>query len=350
MRFVIVGAGAIGGLLGARLALAGEDVVLVARGAHLEAMRERGLLVRGPEPGAELRARPPCTDDLGVVRDAEVVLLALKAHSLPAVAPRLGAALDPGATVVSLQNGIPWWYFERLGGPLDGLHLDAVDPGGVVSASIDAGQVLGEIAYPAAQVSEPGVIEHVEGNRLSIGELDGSAALPGTASPRSPARSGGVRSARCEALAAAFGKAGIRCRVQRDIRQELWFKLLGNAAFNPISALTRATLVEIAAFPETRALAKAVMAEVSSVAGAVGVELALSPERRLEGAATVGAHKTSMLQDVEQGRPLEIGALVGAVVELGARLGLDLPHLDALDACVRLLDANLRASLGEAAR
>jgi len=319
-RFVIVGAGAIGGLLGARLAAAGEDVVLVARGAHLAAMRERGLVVRGPEPGAELSAKPPCTDDLGAVAGAEVVLLALKAHSLPAVAPRLGAALDPAATVVSLQNGIPWWYFERLGGALDGLHLDAVDPGGVVSASIDAGQVVGGIAYPAAQVSEPGVIEHVEGDRLSIGELEGG------------------RSPRCEALAAAFGNAGFRCRIQRDIRQELWFKLLGNAAFNPISALTRATLVEITEFPATRELVKIVMEEVAAVARAVGLELALSPERRLQGAAAVGAHKTSMLQDVEQGRPLETGALVGAVVELGGRLGLDLPHLATLDACVRLLD------------
>lgn len=319
-RFAVVGAGAIGGLLGARLALAGEDVVLIARGAHLEAMRQRGLVVRGPGPGAEAAAKPPCTDDLGVVRDAAMVLLAVKAHSLPVIAPRLGAALRPDATVVSLQNGIPWWYFERLGGPLDGLRLEAVDPGGVIAASIDARQVVGGIAYPAAQVTEPGVIQHVEGERLSIGELDGS------------------RTPRCEALAAAFTAAGFRCRIQRDIRQELWVKLLGNAAFNPISALTRATLVEIAEFPDTRELSKAVMEEVAAVARAVGVEPALAPERRLEGAAAVGAHKTSMLQDLEQGRPLEIGALVGAVVELGARLGVDLPHLATLHACVRLLD------------
>jgi 2-dehydropantoate 2-reductase len=319
-RFVVVGAGAIGGLLGARLAIAGEDVVLVARGAHLEAMRQRGLVVRGPAAGAEVTAKPPCTDDLGAVRDAAVVLLGLKAHSLPAVARQLGANLHPDTTVVSLQNGIPWWYFERLGGPLDGLHLDAVDPGGVIAASIDAGQVVGGIAYPAAQVAEPGVIDHVEGERLSIGELDGS------------------RTPRCQALAAAFAGAGFRSRIQRDIRQELWFKLLGNAAFNPISALTRASLVEIAEFPDTRELSKAVMEEVAAVARAVGVELALAPERRLAGAAAVGAHKTSMLQDVEQGRPLEVGAVVGAVVELGARLGLDLPHLATLHACVRLLD------------
>ncbi len=322
MRFAVVGAGATGGFLGGFLARAGHDVTLVARGAHLAAMRRDGLRVRTAD--GEFTVRPRCTDDVGAVADAEVAFLAVKAHAVAAMAERLGAAVGSDGTLVTLQNGIPWWYFERLGGPLDGTRLETVDPGGVIAEHIDPRSIVGAVTYPATRVVEPGVVEHVEGTRFSIGELDGS------------------RSERCRAISGALVDSGLKCPVRSDIRKELWLKLIGNAVFNPLSALTRGSLTAIATDPGTRELALAMMREAVRVAEAVGVDLDLTVEQRLEGAARVGEHRTSMLQDVESGRPLEIDALVGAVVEVGKLVGLELPRLETVYACVKLLDSTLR--------
>ncbi len=318
----MVGAGATGGFLGACLARAGHDVTLVARGAHLEAMRRRGLVVRTAE--GEFIVRPDCTDDLDAVRGADVAFLAVKAHAVAPLAPRLGKLLGPATALVTLQNGLPWWYFRRHGGPLEGTRLETVDPDGVIERHLDARHVVGAVVYAATSVVEPGVVEHLEGTRFTIGELDGS------------------RSDRCQALSTALAEAGLRCPVRSDIRKEIWLKLIGNAVLNPLSALTRASLAAIGGDPGARAVALDAMAEAVRVAGAVGVELDLSVEQRMEGAARVGEHRTSMLQDVEAGRPLEVDALVGAVVETGHLVGLELPRLEMLYACVRLLDRSLR--------
>jgi 2-dehydropantoate 2-reductase len=323
MRFAIVGAGATGAFLGARLANAGADVVLIARGAHLTAMRANGVRVIGAE--GELVAHPACTDEIAAVREAEVAFLTLKAYSLPALAPVLAANLGPETAVVTAQNGIPWWYFQREGGRLDGTQLRSVDPDGSLSACIQTARIIGCVVYPATRLIEPGVIEHVEGTRFSIGELDGR------------------RSERCLAISAALTAAGLKCPVRPRIRDEIWLKLLGNVAFNPISALTRATMKEIAQMPETRETARVVMLEADSVARSLGVETSVGVEQRLAGAERVGAHKTSMLQDLETGRPLELEALAGAVIEIGGLLGLQLPALQTVYACTKLLERATRA-------
>ncbi len=324
MRFAVVGAGATGGFLGGHLARAGHEVTLIARGPHLAAMREHGLRIRAAE--GEFTVRPACTDDLGAVADAEVAFLAVKATAVAPIAPALGEALGDDGTLVTLQNGIPWWYFQRQGGRLQGATLETVDPGGAIAARIDPALVVGAVTYPATRIAEPGVVEHVEGTRFSIGELDGS------------------RSERCKAISGALASAGLKCPVRTDIRKEIWLKLIGNAVFNPLSALTRASMAAIATDPGTRELALELMREAVSVAAAVGVELDLTVEQRLEGAARVGDHRTSMLQDVEAGRPLEVDALVGAVVEIGHLCGLELPRLETVAACVKLLDRTLRES------
>jgi len=317
MKFAIVGAGAIGAFVGAMLSKAGEDVSLIARGAHLKAMQENGVQVRGSL--GEFSAHPNATDDPSSIGPVDYVLLAVKAHSLTDIAPRLAPLIGPETCVVSAQNGLPWWYFYKHGGEWEGTHLESVDPGAVISRSIDPAKVIGCIVYPAAVIVEPGVIEHIEGTRLPIGEPDKS------------------KSERCKRLADAFIKAGLRSPIRTDIRHDMWVKLMGNVAFNPISALTRATLVDIVQFPETRELASAIMAEVDSVAQKLGIEMGISIQQRLDGAEKVGAHKTSMLQDLESGRPMELEAIVGAVVELGDKMGLSLPCTRAVYACVKLL-------------
>jgi 2-dehydropantoate 2-reductase len=272
VRVVIAGAGAIGGYLGARLARAGVDVVLFARGPHLHAMQARGLRV----------------------------------------------------TVLSTQNGIPWWYFQGSGGELDGLRLERLDPGGALAAAIEPRRIIGSLIYFSTDIAEPGVVHHTEGNRISLGELDGS------------------RSDRVKAIAEAFASAGFRCPITTRIRHEIWVKLLGNIAFNPISALTGATLVEMVRHPEVSLLARTVMAETEGVAGRLGIELPITIDQRMAGAEKVGAHKTSMLQDLEAGRSLELEAIVGAVVELGARLEVPMPATQAVYACAKLLDERRR--------
>jgi len=322
MKFAIVGAGAIGGFAGAMLAKSGEDVTLIARGAHLRAMQERGVRVRGSL--GEFEARVAATDDPAAVGSVDVVLLTLKAHSLTEMAPRLAPLIGPETFVVSAQNGIPWWYFYRHGGEWEGTHLETVDPDRVISRSIDSSRVVGCVVYPSTIIIEPGVVEHIEGTRFAIGEPDGS------------------KSERCRRLAAAFINAGLRCPIRANVRHDIWVKLMGSVAFNPISALTRATLAEIVQCTETRELATAIMTEAEAVARRLGIDMGISISQRLEGAEKVGHHRTSMLQDVETGRPAELESIVGAVVELGNKMGLALPCTRAVYACVKLLTQNGR--------
>ena len=325
MKIVIAGAGAIGGYIGARLARNGADVVLFARGPHLKAMQERGLRVISAEDG-DFEVRPQTTGDLSSVGQADVVFLGVKAHALTALAPSLTPLFGPDTFVVSTQNGIPWWYFQNLPGELNGLRLERVDPGGAIAASIEPRRVVGSLAYFATDIVEPGVIRHIEGNRLSFGEPDGT------------------KSERTRKLAETLIAAGFRCPVTTRFRHEIWVKLLGNVAFNPISALTGGTLEELVRNPDTCALVRELMVETEQVAGRLGIELPISIDQRIAGAEKVGAHKTSMLQDLEAGRPMEIEAVVGAVVELGERLGVPMPSTRAVYACVKLLDEKKRRS------
>jgi 2-dehydropantoate 2-reductase len=318
VRFVIAGAGAIGGYIGARLAKAGADVVLFARGPHLRAMEERGLRVVSPD--GDFEVRPAVTGDLSTIGTADVVFLGVKAHGLTALAPGLRQLYKPDTVVVSTQNGIPWWYFHGHGGELDGLRLEHADPGGVIAASIEPERVVGSLAYFATDIAEPGVIHHTEGNKLSLGEPNGT------------------RTERTKAIADALIAAGLRCPVTTRFRHEIWVKLLGNVAFNPISALTGGTLEQLVRHAETAALVREIMAETETVAGKLGIELSISIDQRMAGAEKVGAHKTSMLQDYEAGRPMELEAVVGAVIEVGSRLGVSMPATRAMYACARFLD------------
>ncbi|HVB52689.1 MAG TPA: 2-dehydropantoate 2-reductase [Candidatus Acidoferrales bacterium] len=322
MKFAVLGAGATGGLLGAHLARAGEDVTLIARGPHLAAMRAQGLRVSGPS--GDFTVHPECTDDLTPLRSADVVFLTLKAHGLPPLAERLGAALGERTSLFTAQNGIPWWFFDGFGGPLEGTRLESVDPGGVISRNIDQGRVAGCIVYPAARLRDWGVVEHLEGTRISLGEPDGRPSL------------------RTKEVSAALARAGFKAPVTPRIRPELWLKLLGNASFNPISALTGATLSEITSDPGTVELVRAMMEEVELIGQRIGIKTPVGIDRRIEAAARVGEHKTSMLQDVEAGRPLELGATLGALVELAGLLELGVPHLAAVLACAGLLDRRLQ--------
>ena len=328
MKIVIAGAGAIGGYIGACVARAGGDVTLFARGPHLEAMRTRGLRIVSPE--GDFEVRPTVTGDLAAIGTCDVVFVGVKAHALTALAPRLRALFHADTVVVSTQNGIPWWYFQRHGGELQGLRLESVDPGGVIAASIEAERVVGSIAYFSTEIVEPGVIKHIEGNRLSLGEQDGS------------------KSERCRRIAEALIPGGLRCPINPRFRHEIWVKLLGNVAFNPASALTRATLVEMARHPEVSRLVREIMAEVEAVAAKLGLELPISIDQRMAGAEKVGAHKTSMLQDLEAGRPMELDPVVGAVVELSEKLGVSMPATRAVYACTKLLDERLRATSASA--
>jgi len=317
MKFVIAGAGAIGAYVGARMSLAGLDVTLFARGPHLRAMQERGVRVRSAEEDFE--ARPKVSGDLEAIGTADVVFLGVKAHSLIELAPRLQPLLGPDTTVVSMQNGIPWWYFQCYGGPLEGLRLERVDPGGVISAAIETRRVVGSVVYLATELIEPAVIQHVEGSRISLGEPDGT------------------RSERSRQIAEALVKSGLRAPVTPRIRQEIWVKTLGNVAFNPISALTGATLAAMVRHPEVNALARRIMCETECVVKQLGLELPISIDQRMAGTEKVGEHKTSMLQDLEAGRPLELEAIVGAVIEIGERVGIPMSSTRAVYACTKLL-------------
>jgi 2-dehydropantoate 2-reductase len=317
MRFLIAGAGAIGAYIGARMAQAGFDVTLFARGPHLRAMQEHGVQVKSSE--GDFVARPAITGSLEEVGPIDVVFLGVKAHALPPLAPQLKSVLGPNTTVVSTQNGIPWWYFQGCGGEYEGLRLERVDPGGVISAAIAAKSVVGSIIYFATEIPAPGVIQHTEGNRITLGEPDGS------------------RSDRIRAIAETLVASGFRCPVTTRIRHEIFVKLLGNASFNPVSALTRATLVQMARDPGVASVIRNTMQEVEAVSNKLGMELPISIDQRIAGAEKVGEHKTSMLQDLEAGRPMELEALVGSVVELGERVGLPMTCTRTVYNCAKLL-------------
>lgn len=318
MKFAVYGAGAIGAFMGARLMTGGSEVSLIARGPHLEAMRAHGLRVRS-EIFGDFECRPQVTGDPAEIGEVDVVILGVKAHGLTAVAPRLGPLLGPDTIVVTTQNGIPWWYFHGLEGQWQGAHLESVDPGGVIAAHIEARRVISCLAYCSSKVVEPGIIEHLVGVRFPLGEPDTT------------------RSERVQKLAAEFGAAGLKAPIRADMRHDIWVKVLGNAALNPISALTRATLLDILQHPPTRELARALMEEVMRVAQALGMKIRITIDQRLDGAEKVGHHKTSMLQDVEAGRPIELEPIVGAVIELAEKVGVEVPNLRAMYACTRLL-------------
>ena len=319
MKICVVGAGAIGGLLGARLAVAGEEITLIARGAHLEAIRARGLEV-AMNDGAVVRAADiAATDDMKECGPQDLVVLAVKAHQIAPIAGEISTLFGRGTVVLTTQNGIPWWYFQRHGGPLDGTVLDSLDPGGTIAAVIAPERIVGCIAYPAAEISAPGRIRHIEGTRFPVGELDGSV------------------TDRVRALSETLQRAGFKSPVLENIRSEIWLKAWGNLSFNPISALTHATLVDICRFPPSRELAARMMTEAQEVAAKLGISFRVPLEKRIAGAERVGRHKTSMLQDAETGKALETEALIGAVVELGRLTGTPTPAVDAVCALTRLL-------------
>ena len=323
MKFLIAGAGAIGAYIGACMARAGQDVTLFARGPHLRAMQQHGVHVKSVD--GDFEAHPKIAANLENVGLVDVVLLGVKAHGLTTLAPQLKPVLGPDTAVVSTQNGIPWWFFQGWGGEHEGMHLERVDPGGAIAAAIEPRRVLGSIVYFATDIVEPGVIRHTEGNRISLGE---------------PA---GTRSVRSRQIAEALIAAGLRCPVTTRIRQEIWVKILGNVAFNPISALTGATLVQMARDPDVNALVRRIMEETVAVGAELGLEVPITLDQRIAGAEKVGEHKTSMLQDLEAGRSIELEAVVGAVVELSERLNVPMPHIRAVYACTKLL-AHTRAA------
>jgi 2-dehydropantoate 2-reductase len=308
MRICVFGAGAIGGYMGAKLAQAGADVSLVARGPHLAAMRERGL--RLVEDGEEVTVPVTASKDPAELGPQDYVIVTLKAHSVPPVVDRMQPLLGPDTTVVSGVNGVPWWYFHKIGGPLEGTRLRSVDPGDAQWNGFGPDRVLGCVVYPAAEVAEPGVVRHIEGNRFSLGEPDGS------------------KSERAVALSNALSEAGLKAPVRPRLRDEIWVKLWGNLSFNPISALTHATLDVLCTDEGTRRVARDMMLEAQAIAEGLGVKFPIDVDRRIKGGAEVGAHRTSMLQDLEAGRPMEIDALLGSVQELGRLTEVPTPTID----------------------
>ncbi len=318
MRITVFGAGAIGGYLAAKLALAGRtDLSIVARGLHLEAIRsgELRLIEDGKETAVPVRAAAQA-DELGI---QDYVVLALKAHSLGPALDQIAPLLGDDTAVVTMQNGVPWWYFHKIGGALEGSRIASVDPGGAIWETLGPERVIGAVVYPAAEVDAPGLIRHVEGKRFSLGEPSGE------------------KSNRVVRLAEELIAAGLQAPVRDDIRGEIWVKLWGNLSFNPISALTGSTLADIVADESTRTVARAMMLEAQAIGERLGVRFPINVDRRIKGAGAVGAHKTSMLQDLERGRPMEIDALVTAVQELGQLTGQPTPAIDLVLALVRRL-------------
>jgi 2-dehydropantoate 2-reductase len=323
MKIAIVGVGAIGGFVGVRLALAGEDVTFIARGATLDALRTRGIRLIGADGSEQAVPRVNATNDYAAAGPQDLVILAMKAHQVDAVALDVPKLFGPDTVVVPMQNGIPYWYFYRYPGELAGTQVRSVDPTGSISRHIPSERVIGCVVYPAAEVVSPAVIKHVEGNRFPVGEPDGTS------------------SERVTRVAECFIRGGLQAPVLADIRSEIWLKLWGNLTFNPISALSRATLASICQYPPSRALAAAMMTEAQNIAGKLGVTFRVPLEKRIAGAERVGHHKTSMLQDVEAGRTLEIDALLGSVVELARLTDTPTPHIDTVLALTQLLAKTL---------
>ena len=326
MKIAVVGVGAIGGYVGTRLALAGEDVTFIARGANLEALQAQGIRLINADGTEELVPRVRATADYAAAGPHDVVILGMKAHQVAAVAPDVPKLFGPDTVVVPMQNGIPYWYFHEHGGPLQGTRLLSVDPDGTLERYISCERVIGCVVYPAAELVAPGVIRHVEGTRFPLGEPNGT------------------RSERVTRVAECFTASGLKSPVLDDIRGEIWLKLWGNITFNPISALARATLAGICQYPPSRALAADLMAEAQNVAHKLGITFRVPLEKRIAGAEKVGHHKTSMLMDVEAGRPLEIDALLGAVIELARLTDTPAVQLNTVYTLTRLLQKSLEES------
>jgi 2-dehydropantoate 2-reductase len=319
VKIAIVGCGAIGGYVGTKLALAGESVTFLVRGATLETVCARGVTLQMSD-GRTLAARNvTATSDYAAAGAQDLVILAVKAHQLETVARQVPELFARDTVVVPMQNGIPYWYFHGHGGALAGSIVRSVDPEGTISRLIPAERVLGCVVYPATELLSPGVVKHIEGDRFPIGELDGSV------------------SARAQRVSECFTRAGFKSPVLENIRAEIWLKLWGNLTFNPISALTRSTLIEICQFQPTRDLAAAMMTEAQAIASKLGIAFRVPLERRIAGAEKVGHHKTSMLQDVEAGRAPELEALLGSVVELGRLTDTRTPHMDTVYGLTHLL-------------
>jgi 2-dehydropantoate 2-reductase len=329
MKVAIIGAGAIGGYVGVKLALAGEDVTFIVRGANLLAIRNAGMKLIMHDGSEHVASNVKATDSYDDAGVQDIVVLALKAHQVDAVSDQIGKLIGPDTVVVTMQNGIPYWYFHRHGGEFEGRQVQSVDPTGLLAQKIPPQQVLGCVVYPASELIAPGVVRHIEGDRFPVGELDGSI------------------SARATRVSECLTNAGFKAPVLDNIRAEIWLKLWGNLTFNPISALTHSTLVDICQYPLTRELAAKMMAEAQEIAGKLGITFRVSLDKRIAGAEKVGKHKTSMLQDVEAGRGPEIDALVGSVVELGKITGTPTPHIDATYALVKLLEKTMAEERGQ---
>ncbi|MDE2361198.1 MAG: 2-dehydropantoate 2-reductase [Hyphomicrobiales bacterium] len=326
MKICIVGAGAIGGLLAVKLHAAGQDVSIVARGPHLAAIKASGLKLI--EESGETVARLEATSDIADLGPQDVVVLGLKAHQVSAIVEQLPTLYGPQTMVLTAQNGIPWWYFFKVGGPFEGRTLQSVDPGGRIAAHLPIERVIASVVYPAAEIISPGVIKHIEGNRFSLAEVDN------TETPR------------LKLLSETLRAAGFKAPIVSDVRAEIWTKLWGNMSFNPISALTHSTLEDLCRFPLTRALVAELMREAQNVGEKLGIRFRIPIDKRIAGGEAVGAHKTSMLQDVEAGRMLEADALLGSVIELARLVELPTPHLDSVFALVKLLDHELQKAHG----
>lgn len=322
MKICVVGAGAIGGLLAAKLQQAGEDVSVVARGPHLAAIKSSGLRLI-EESGREIIAQVQATDRIAEAGKQDLVILGMKAHQVAAVVDDLTHLYTPDTMVLTAQNGIPWWYFFKHGGPYEGRRLESVDPGGAVASGLPIERVLASVVYPAAEIIEPGAIKHIEGNRFSLSEIDNS------------------ETPRIKQVSETLKLAGFKAPVVSDIRAELWTKLWGNLSFNPVSALTHATLEDLCRYPLTRTLVAEMMREAQSVGEALGIRFRIPIEKRIAGGEAVGKHKTSMLQDIEAGRAVEADALIGSVIELGRVVEVPTPHLDTAYALVKLLSKTI---------
>ena len=329
MKIAIIGAGAIGGYVGVKLALAGEDVTFIVRGANLDAIRRNGMKLIMHDGSEHVAADVKATNNYAEAGPQDVVILAMKAHQVEAVAPELPKLFGPHTTVVTMQNGIPYWYFHKHGGPLEGSPVRSVDPTGILVDRIPPQRVIGCVVYPASELVAPGVVRHIEGDRFPVGELDGTS------------------SERVTRISGCFANAGFKAPVLDNIRAEIWLKLWGNLTFNPISSLTHSTLQDICEFPLSRELAANMMREAQDVAHKLGITFRVTLEKRIAGAEKVGKHKTSMLQDVEAGRAPEIDALVGSVVELARLTDTPTPHIDTLYALVKLLARTIHEESGQ---
>lgn len=330
MRFAIIGAGAIGAYVGAALARAGSDVTLVARGPHLRAMQERGVSVISAR--GDFHAHPVATDDCSEIGPVDCLIIALKAHQIAAMLPAMAACMGPNTQVIAMQNGVPWWYFQEHGGQLEGTVLQTVDPGGLLANAFDSKRVIGCAVYCSTEILEPGVIKHIEGTRFSLGHPNGEV------------------TPELQKISAALVEGGLKAPIETDLRRDVWIKLLGNVCLNPISALTRATLEDMATDRLVEPLLREMMEESYAIARRLGVHLDISIDKRIDGARRVGAHKTSTLQDIEAGRALEIDCIVGAVVEIGDLLDLPVAATRHVYALTKLLDATTQRAAGDRLR